>query len=477
MSIEFLLLILLAPAAWLLIFRRWRLGLYFLLAYLPFTGIPVLLFYPSTLPVLFKDFLFVIPLYLAFFLGASGVRAGRYVPASVRMSVVALVVLILVQTLNPNLSNWLVAAIGLKVWLMYIPLTLVAIIFFRDSMEQDRLLRMMVVMAWIPCIVGIAQWIGMLNLGYRETMELMYGELGAEAATQQFVQFDLSVGQYFRVTSTFSYPVQYLGFILGMLTVCHIVVNSDPSRGWRKLAWATWALLILAGFLCGARAAYLFVPLLLGLTFALSGRLKAGLGVAALVPAIGLLGAAIGQFELKDMVELVFGLTSEYGEDIAFTFIKNALSDTVLGMGTGANTGAARYAFENPDLFVAYENYYAKLAYELGLLGLILYVTFELSVLWQGVKLLRSSRGRQVDVVAGLLAFFVTMFLNNFKGWQMDLDPINVYFWLFLGLLWSLRARKQVAGSAARDALPERSRAVTAEQVPAFEMRPSPGER
>jgi hypothetical protein len=30
------------------------------------------------------------------------------------------------------------------------------------------------------------------------------------------------------------------------------------------------------------------------------------------------------------------------------------------------------------------------------------------------------------------------MALNSFKGWQIDLDPINVYFWVFSGFLLKL---------------------------------------
>ena len=30
------------------------------------------------------------------------------------------------------------------------------------------------------------------------------------------------------------------------------------------------------------------------------------------------------------------------------------------------------------------------------------------------------------------------MALNSFKGWQIDLDPINVYFWVFAGFLLKL---------------------------------------
>ena len=42
------------------------------------------------------------------------------------------------------------------------------------------------------------------------------------------------------------------------------------------------------------------------------------------------------------------------------------------------------------------------------------------------------------DSSANCLAFFVTLALNSFKGWLMDLDPINVNFWVFAGLLEKL---------------------------------------
>jgi hypothetical protein len=33
--------------------------------------------------------------------------------------------------------------------------------------------------------------------------------------------------------------------------------------------------------------------------------------------------------------------------------------------------------------------------------------------------------------------------LNSFKGWLIDLDPVNVYFWLFAGMLLKMSVRDQ----------------------------------
>ena len=37
-----------------------------------------------------------------------------------------------------------------------------------------------------------------------------------------------------------------------------------------------------------------------------------------------------------------------------------------------------------------------------------------------------------------LISFLVALGLYCFKGWVIDLDPINIYFWMFAGLLTRL---------------------------------------
>jgi hypothetical protein len=49
---------------------------------------------------------------------------------------------------------------------------------------------------------------------------------------------------------------------------------------------------------------------------------------------------------------------------------------------------------------------------------------------------------------AGLLAFLIVTMLNSFKGWMVDLDPVNVYMWLFVGTLLKVRVLDRRASSA-----------------------------
>jgi O-antigen ligase len=81
------------------------------------------------------------------------------------------------------------------------------------------------------------------------------------------------------------------------------------------------------------------------------------------------------------------------------------------------------------------ENYYAKVAYELGLPGLVLVATLFAWIIWSGWRVTRQAGDELRPCAAALTAFAACIALNSFKGWQLDLDPINVYFWVFAGIL------------------------------------------
>lgn len=61
------------------------------------------------------------------------------------------------------------------------------------------------------------------------------------------------------------------------------------------------------------------------------------------------------------------------------------------------------------------------------------------ALIWQGFRIRRRVQDPALrPYAAALLAFFVTIALNSFKGWLMDLDPINVNFWVFAGVMAKL---------------------------------------
>lgn len=428
-------------ALWAFIFRRWQRGVIMLLAYIPFAGVVTLSLYPSSVPTLFKDVFFVIPAYLAFLLSPKSRRSQGHVPGEIIFAMLALAALVFVQSFNLSVANWMVAAIGAKVWLFYLPLMMLSFTMVGSRENLIQLLRLMVGIAWVPCCVGIVQWFASMTFGYQSTITAFYGA-AAEAATQGFASFDVG-GSFFRIPSTFTFVTQYSGYTLAMIVPAYALMKMDSSRKWRKFSNATFWLVILASFLSGARSAYLFVPILLALIYLLEGKFLGLLKMAVVLPLVLLTALAIARIDIVMMLDMMLGLFLNYGDKIARDGLLDAIAKAPLGIGTGMNTGAARFAFNNPDTVLfgfGIENYYAKVVYELGLAGLVIVVSLFLTLISHGYRIHHRIQDAALkSCSAAILAFVITMALNSFKGWQIDLDPVNVYFWVFCGFLLKLR--------------------------------------
>ena len=428
----------------LMILVRWQRGVYALLAYLPITGVVTLRLLPwqgwqLLHPVLYKDLFFVLPAYFGY-LASLVLRRERLprLPSSVTLSLLALSLIVLAQAANPGVPNVLTALIGAKVWLFYIPLYLLAYSLVTSTRSLWVLFRLLVVLAILPCAFGIAEYVLAQSLGYAATMDAFYGAAAAQA-TQGYTSFQIGGGIVSRIPSTFTFVTQYFGFTLAMLVPSYVVWRSDPTLRWRKLARWIMVLVTVASFLSGARSAFIFVPLLLGLMFGLdrgfSGVLRAGLYVSvALTSAL-----AISRMGARALFDHVTGLFFNYAVDTAYGDLIQSILQSPLGSGTGTNTGPARYAFERPEDFIALQNYYAKATIELGIPGLLLLCMLFVVLIREGFRMRRRLRTTSLRVIAcAILAFLITMALNSFKGWLLDLDPVNVYFWVFAGVLAKL---------------------------------------
>ncbi len=439
--------------AWLygFIFIRWRRGFYGLLAYLPFAGAVTLALYPWKAPLLFKDVLFVLPLYIGFFTRLSLGRESLHgLPRLPAFLMIILGILVVAQTANPGVENYLMGLIGLKVWLFYLPLFFLSFAFVASERDLFLLLRLLVCLSLIPSTIGIAEALLAQVGGYRATMDAIYGG-AASMATQRYTAFQLGAGMLARIPSTFTFVAQYFGYTLAMLGPCYALWRGDPSPRWRQLGGWGFLIVTLASFLSGARAAFIFIPLLIALMFAFergfSGLARGGIYVVGIFfGALAIL--RVGSYALYEQLSRLF---FTYTEDIVYGGLVQAIITAPLGAGAGTNTGPARFAFANPASFVAIENYYAKAAYELGILGLLVVMGLFLSLAFLGYhshQRLQSPPLRFCS--AGLLAFLVVMILNSFKGWQIDLDPINVYFWIFAGVLMKLPALDKTVDRARR---------------------------
>lgn len=428
--------------------RAWRWSIVGLLAFLPFSGIPSVLTYPHTeAAVLAKDLLFVLPAYLGFVLDRW--RREWTFDGAPLLPIGLLAFLVLIEFV-PQLFNPLVPLIGAKVWLMYIPLMFLGYYLVSGKAQLINLLRLMSLVAVVPAAVGIFEAV-LLYTGHSATVYAFYGPAAA-AVTQNFA--DLSYGNglhLLRVPSTFSFVAQYFDFLSAMTVVGVAWWRLSSSR----LALAVTILLLLASLTSGSRAAFVLTPLLLLLVAFLGGR-RGGVGIVAFLFVVAFASALFVTSQSLG----VFSYAADTGSaEFAQGFIAGipaAVQHSPFGLGTGAATGASRYGLNGasvstPDLTFS-ESYWVKAILELGIPGLLILVVLFGWVVGRGFQQRRLIDDSAIRAVAGaFIAFLVWVLIYMTKGYEIDFDPINVYFWLFAGIMFRLPNLAVVEGRATAD--------------------------
>ena len=207
-----MLVVLLIGIGMLLGAHRWRWCVYALLLYIPFSGIPVILAYPdAALPVLLKDFLFVLPAYLGFAAYSMANRKSTSVQGAPVRLLGLFAILVTLQALNPDLPGRLVGAVGMKVWLFYVPLLFLGYHLVNERGDLARALGLMSVVAIVPALIGIAE-AALIAGGDESEVYRYYGE-AAGPATQNFAATGYAGGGVLhRVPSTFTFVAQYYTF-------------------------------------------------------------------------------------------------------------------------------------------------------------------------------------------------------------------------------------------------------------------------
>jgi hypothetical protein len=433
----------------------WRRHTYGLLLYLPFSGVVIVALYPDTAPgVLAKDLLFVLPAYAGFLTEFLTKRRRITFDGIPTVLLALLALLVVVQALNPNLPNLLVGLIGIKVWLLYIPLLFLGYHLVSDEHDLFRLLAVMAVVAVVPAVVGLLQ-AALISTGHADLAYRPYGA-AASAVSQNFAEFRYSGGSLHRVASTFSFATQYYLFTASMVAVTYALWRGFLGRaGRRRLGRLLWLLMLAAAFLSGSRGAFLMVPLLVLLLVVLErGSVVPGLA-RALAPVLMLAGAGVvlGAAAVE-LVRHALATAAVEANSILVDGFRHAFSLTWTGLGTGIDSSGSRYALASHARPAALsgswnESWYVKSLLELGIPGLVLVSLLVAIVVVGGIgrhRLVRDARLRVVS--AALLGFLLWILINGLKGQYIDLDPANVYFWLFAGVLvrtWALDRQREPA--------------------------------
>ncbi len=457
--------LLITTRLYVVILKNWRRGIYALLIYLPFAGLPTILLYPAPrITLLIKDLLFVIPAYLGFILWwHSRYQHNRPVlfPNRGMIPLALLVGLLFIQFFNPNLINPLVGLIGLKVWLFYVPLFFLGY-HFVDSKEQlFKVVNCVFWVALVPVLVGIIQVV-LLYSGYSKLAYSVYGPAVA-AVTQNFATLGIDCvngkncnAWLVRTPSIFTFVTQYWLFLLTMYPLGYAIWMKANQQKNRFSQWylALLGLVIVAAFSSGTRAALVVTPFYFLLVAIISGKLKHFWKPMLLLAGGFVVMAVLLGISTNIFISYIIEVLAYYlGREGLMSEHFRALDTTLLGAGVGMSTGPARYAFNASDAvtqLTAFESFYAKTIVELGVLGLIIVLILLGLLLWNGYRCVICLKDPILRHLAvGLLALLLVTVIYLAKGAVIDYDPLNVYFWLYAGILMKL-PKLEVASPSCR---------------------------
>lgn len=428
--------------------RYWRRSIRWLLYYTPFAGLLPLALYPHQGPAtLLRDFAFVLPAYVVALALLVRRREQFHVPRLPGLMFAAFTLLVLTESVNPRLAAPLIGPIGIKVWLFYIPLLPLGYHMFSSKHELQRLLKTMTILALVPLVAGLIE-AALVYGGKSSFVYSLYGSVAA-ATNQNFFSLTLGSAQIYRLSSIFTFVAQYYFFGTATIAVAYAAWRgnrSDPTMRW--LGPAAMAIAVFATMTSGLRAAFVFGPILLMLIALLEGVsvgrvLIAGLGSAVAILATGL---ALG-ISFPSLASVTGGHTLDlfrfFGQGVRF-----GLHHALFGIGSGADTNQARYAFSTsnyaqiyaPLSGIWYESWYLKALIELGVAGLALFMTLVFKLFWRSVQAHRRTFGdpEARSMSAAFFALFIWTLLFSIKSAGIDEDPLDIYVWLFLGLQWWL---------------------------------------
>lgn len=338
-----------------------------------------------------------------------------------------------------------IGLLGLKVLLGYLPLIACIYYLIRDREDLYFLLRVQVVLILICCALGFIQYM-MLKTGVCPGTtgtgeELFKASLKARCFVGGSLLYTPSQGQI-RLPGTFVAPWQWGWFLISSGFFCFGTTFSDRNPFWRLIGLIALTSVCVMAVLSGQRIALALVPMtVIGLLF-LTGQVAnlkrfvpVGIGLAILLSILMAQNPAL-------VSERWTSFQSRWEASPPQRFIQEqfqwamANQEGILGRGLGRATNSARM-FGEVQLI---EAYHPKLLFEIGPLGLIATLVLFTVLTVATFQAYRSVKDPNLRGYAASMWVFV-LFISYFPYYYpLDVDPVNVYYWLAAGIALKLPA-------------------------------------
>ena len=444
------------------ILKDWKMGVYFVLLWLTFEDLPRK-FLGNNLMVFFGKDLLMAWGYLSFFywMKRTGQRMFRP-PFGLALAV--LVWYAVIQILNPNSPSLWYGLLGLRLYFYYLPLMFMGYAMMTSERDLLRFLQFHAGVAGVVAVLGLLQvLIGPHFLNPRvppASLGLMYIMKQVPSTGTAFT----------RTTSVFVSDARFAWYLfIAMVLVLGgsaYVYLRKKKHAW--LFYGSFILVVLALITNGVRNTLVFA----GLTWlALAVLWPWGMGkgpnrhrVVRILQKIAIVAtlAFVGMFLL--FPQKVGSYLAYYTATLSpwsptselwyrtwqypvGNFLKAfRVFDWVFGEGLGTASLGVQYLatlFQVPTIG-GVESGYGVLVVEMGLLGLILWLSWSLSLLrssWMVCKKLQNTPHFPQAVLIWAYLFILLipkMYLGGIGSYQNYIN--NVYFWLLTGILFRLPA-------------------------------------
>ncbi|MGF1569805.1 MAG: hormogonium polysaccharide biosynthesis protein HpsL [Nodosilinea sp.] len=435
-----------------LAFKYPRQAIFGFIIYVPFSGTVIYALGGSGILQLAKDAIYL-PALVGVLLFCRKTRQPFIIPPATKIPLILLLTLTTLTLLVVNGGQQLsapagevpilIGVLGLKVLVGYVPLVACIYYLLRDREDVYRLLRIQVVIILICCALGLIQFL-MLKTGICQGTigtgeDLFKASLKARCFVGGSLLYSREQGQI-RLPGTFNAPWQWGWFLISSGFFAFGTAFSDRSPIWRLVGLVSLVAVGVMAVVSGQRIALALVPvtivgllLLTGQVANLKRFLPVGLGMTLI------LGVLMAQHPAV-VNERWASFESRWAASPPQEFILQQFAwaqgqqEGILGRGVGRATNAARI-FGETELV---ETYHPKLLYEIGPLGLLatlaLYGTLTV-VTFNAYRSIKDPNLRGYGASMWVFVLFISVFPYYYP---LDVDPVNVYYWLAAGIVLKL---------------------------------------
>ncbi|MFO0150332.1 MAG: hypothetical protein ACK525_15990 [Microcystis sp.] len=351
----------------------------------------------------------------------------------------------------------IVGIVGLKILLSYIPLVLCGYYLIEQKRDLFMVNRVLIVMILVCCGLALIQYfllvqgicpdsefLNQLEVTAPKSDTQFYPDISEKASlkAQCFVGGSVLYNPdrgLIRLPGTFSDPWQWGWFLVSSSVISYAASFSDPQKRWRVAGWVAMVLVFLATLVSGQRLPLLLVPLFYLVLFIATSKnkqkLPLRLGILGLLSLLAVtLIPFIRERGLNFIGRWLYSSPIDFVVDQMQWVFKYA---QLFGLGLGTASSGARHIVGEEGIRLI-ETYYAKLIYEIGIVGFIAFMALVTILCILTFKAYLKVKNPALKHWGLCIWIFILFISYNPYYYPLSVEPVSVYYWLFAGILLKL---------------------------------------